>query len=266
MRSRVLIPLLGFLLAILSAAVSVHAKDEGSIYVLTTKGPVTPVMAGYLDRGISAAENASAAGVIVQLDAPGGLDGSMRDIVQRINNARIPVVVYVSPAGARAASAGAFITMAAHVAAMSPNTAIGAAHPVGGNGAEIEGTMAEKVTNDAVAYIRGIAQLRGRNQDWAEKAVRESVSMSSDSAVSEHVVDLVANNLEDLIHQLDGRHVRLLTGEAQLSLSGAEVRRVTMYPIEAFLAAITDPNIAYMLLSVAMLAIFLELSNPGAIL
>jgi len=242
------------------------AQKAGEIYVLTWKGAVTPVMAGYLDRGIRAAEEGGAVAAVIQLDTPGGLDSAMRDVVQRINGARVPVVVYVAPAGARAASAGAFITMAAHVAAMAPNTAIGAAHPVSGGGEEIKGPMADKVTNDAVAYIRGIAELRGRNQDWAERAVRESISSPAEEAVQERVVDLVAPTLQDLVRQIDGRQVKLLTREETLRTAGAELRRVDQNPIEAFLAAITDPNVAYILLSIAMLAIFLELSHPGAIL
>lgn len=253
-------------LLLLLAAVSNASANAGEVYVLTWKGAVTPVMAGYLDRGIRAAEEANAAAVVIQLDTPGGLDSAMRDVVQRINAARVPVVVYVAPAGARAASAGAFITMAAHVAAMAPNTAIGAAHPVAGGGEEITGPMKDKVLNDSVAYIRGIAEMRGRNQDWAEKAVRESISSPADVAVQEKVVDLIAPTLPDLVRQLDGRRVKLLTNEVSLATTGTELRRVDQTPIEAFLAAIADPNVAYLLLSIAMLAIFLELSNPGAIL
>lgn len=253
-------------LLLLFTVVSNASANAGEVYVLTWKGAVTPVMAGHLDRGIRAAEEGNAAAVIIQLDTPGGLDSAMRDVVQRINSARVPVVVYVAPAGARAASAGAFITMAAHVAAMAPNTAIGAAHPVAGGGEEITGPMKDKVVNDSVAYIRGIAEMRGRNQDWAEKAVRESISSPAETAMQERVVDLVAPTLPDLVRQLDGRRVKLLTTEVSLSLTGTELRRIDLTPIEAFLAAIADPNVAYLLLSIAMLAIFLELSNPGAIL
>jgi membrane-bound serine protease (ClpP class) len=253
-------------LLLLLAAVSNASANAGEVYVLTWKGAVTPVMAGYLDRGIRAAEEGNAAAVVVQLDTPGGLDSAMRDVVQRINSARVPVVVYVAPAGARAASAGAFITMAAHVAAMAPNTAIGAAHPVAGGGEEITGPMKDKVVNDSVAYIRGIAEMRGRNQDWAEKAVRESISSPAETAMQERVVDLIAPTLPDLVRQLEGRKVKLLTTETTLAVTGTEARRVDQTPIEAFLGAIADPNVAYLLLSIAMLAIFLELSNPGAIL
>ena len=235
------------------------------IVVLTVKGAVNPVMFSYLDRGISAAEAKDATAVVIQLDTPGGLDTAMRDIVQRINAATVPVVVYVAPAGARAASAGAFITMAAHVAVMAPNTAIGAAHPVAGGGEQIEGPMEDKIVNDAVAYIRGIAQLRGRNEEWAEKAVRESVSISSNEAVEQNVVDYTAADLSDLITQLDGSKVELLKEEVELTVAGTTLEELEMNFVERFLFVITDPNIAYLLLSIAMLAIFVELSNPGAI-
>lgn len=242
------------------------AAASDRVVVLTAKGAVSPVMAMYLDRGISAAEEEGAAAVVVQLDTPGGLDSSMRDIVQRINRATVPVVVYVAPVGGRAASAGAFITMAGHVAAMAPNTAIGAAHPVGGGGAEIKGPLADKVTNDAVAYIRGIAALRGRNLEWAEKAVRESVSATADEAVQSQVVDLVAADLESLLRQIDGRTVSLATGPVTLRTAGLTLVPLPMNPIESFLSALADPNVAYLLLSLAMTGLFLELSNPGAIL
>lgn len=240
--------------------------DSPTIVVLKAKGPVNPILASYFNRGITMAETQGASMVIFQLDTPGGLDTSMRDIVQRINSARIPVVVYVSPAGARAASAGAFITMAAHVAAMAPNTAIGAAHPVAGGPQELTGPMSDKVTNDAVAYIRGIAELRGRNTEWAEKAVRESISSSVDEAVKEKVVDLVAIDLGALLTQLDGRVVKLMTGEVTLSTKGHVLIHEDMNFIESFLFAISDPNVAYILLTLAMTGLFLELSNPGAIL
>ncbi|MBI2887653.1 MAG: nodulation protein NfeD [Chloroflexi bacterium] len=236
------------------------------VLVLIAKGAVTPVMFSFIDRGIGEAETRDAAAVVIQLDTPGGLDSAMRDIVQRINASRVPVVVYVGPAGARAASAGAFITMAGHVAAMAPNTAIGAAHPVAGGGQQISGPMEDKVVNDAVAYIRGTAQARGRNQEWAERAVRESISTSWDRAVEERVVDFTARDLQDLVRQLHGRRAQLLAGEAEIATTGAAVERVEMTFLETFLFAISDPNVAYLLLSVAMLAIFLELSNPGAVL
>lgn len=254
------------LLGALLLFVPTVAGASGPVVVLTAKGAVNPVLAGYIDRGITEAERRDATALVIQLDTPGGLDISMRDIVQRINAARTPVVVYVAPAGARAASAGAFITMAAHVAVMAPNTAIGAAHPVAGGGQEIEGPLKDKVVNDAVAYIRSIAQLRDRNVEWAEKAVRESISTEAEEAVKQNVVDFNADTLDDLVRQLDTRTVKLLEREVTISTQGVPVEHLEMNLIERFLYAITDPNIAYLLLSVAMMAIFLELSNPGAIL
>ncbi len=151
-------------------------KAPGKIRVLTWQGEVNPVMARYIERGMDTAERSEAAAVVIRLDTPGGLGSSMRDVIQRIESATIPVIVYVSPAGGRAASAGTFITMSANIAAMAPNTTIGAATPISSGGGDIEGALGRKITNDAVAYIRGIAELRGRNADWAEKAVREAAN------------------------------------------------------------------------------------------
>jgi len=256
---------------LLAASVSIGARAAApaTIDVLIAKGVVNPILADYIERGIEEAEESNALAVIIQLDTPGGLDTSMRDIVQDIVNARVPVVVYVSPSGARAASAGVFITVAAHVAAMAPNTAIGAAHPVsiGQEGAqEIPADMAEKVVNDAAAYIRSIAEAHGRNIEWAEKAVRESVSATEKEALQLKAIDMVAPDLDSLIAQLDGKKVTMLGGAVvTLHTSGATTNRTPMTAIEDFLYAISDPNIAYLLLSIATLGIMAELSNPGMI-
>ena len=233
--------------------------------IIRVKGTVNPVLAGYIDRGIGLAEERGATVCIIELDTPGGLDSAMRDIVQRILEADVPVVVYV-PSGSRAASAGAFITLAAHVAAMSPGTAIGAAHPVALGGEGIDETMEEKVVNDAVAYIRSIAEARGRNADWAEAAVRESRSSPASEALELGVIEIVADNLDDLLLQLDGRQVTLLSGEeVTLQTEAAELDYIDMGTMERFLFTIADPNIAYILLSLGMLGIMLELYNPGMI-
>ena len=194
----------------------------------------------------------------------------MRDIVQLIVNSRVPVVVYVSPAGARAASAGVFITIAAHIAAMAPNTAIGAAHPVTigerGRDQAMSTTMEEKVLNDAAAYIRSLAETHGRNMDWAEKAVRESVSATEHEALDLKVIDMIAPDLPTLVAQLDGRQVTLLNNQqVTLQTKGAAINEVPMRTIEKFLYTIADPNIAYILMSVAMLGIMAEIFNPGLI-
>ena len=249
-------------------AIKVQAASP-AVVVLGVKGTINPVLVDYIKRGIEHAEEDNAIACIIQLDTPGGLDTSMRDIVKDIVNARVPVVVYVSPSGARAASAGVFITMAAHVAAMAPNTAIGAAHPVA-MGTEGEATMSkemeEKVVNDAAAYIRSIAEAHGRNMEWAEKAVRESVSATEREALELKVIDMVAPDLNNLITQLDGRQVTMLDGSVlTLNTQYATINSVNMNTIENFLYTIADPNIAYILLSIAMLGIMAEIFSPGLI-
>jgi len=252
------------------AATAVEAQaDSPKVDVLQAKGTINPTLANYIERGIGQAEEDNAVVCIIQLDTPGGLDTSMRDIVQKIVSAKVPIVVYVSPSGARAASAGVFVTMAAHVAAMAPNTAIGAAHPVaiGTEGeAQMSEEMAEKVVNDAAAYIRSIAEAHGRNMEWAEKAVRESVSASEQEALELDIIDTVAPDLDSLIVQLDGWQVTMLDGSVvTLHTEGAEINYIKMRATEKFLYAISDPNIAVVLLSLAMLGIMVEIFNPGLI-
>ncbi|TAK32730.1 MAG: nodulation protein NfeD [Chloroflexota bacterium] len=257
-----------FLLLFSAAFVAPHARADttSQVVLVRVKGVINPVTAAYIVRGIDTAEQTSARAVVIQLDTPGGLMDSMRDIIQRMLASKVPVVVYVSPAGARAASAGTFITMAANVAAMAPNTNIGAAHPVSGNGQDISDTMGEKITNDAVAQIRGLADERGRNADWAESAVRESKSLGERDAVRQNVVDLMAEDVPSLLRQIDGREVKTPAGPVILQTADATVVPVDMDFMERFLLMLSDPNIAYLLLSLAMTALFLEFSNPGAIL
>jgi len=255
---------------LITAFIAVGAQAAApTIDVLHVKGTITPVLVDYIKRGIDHAEDNNAIACIIQMDTPGGLDTSMRDIIKDIVNAQVPVVVYVSPSGARAASAGVFITMAAHVAVMAPNTAIGAASPVamGAEGeAAMSETMKEKIVNDAAAYIRSIAGAHGRNMEWAERAVREAVSATEQEALELNVIDMVAPDLESLISQLDGRQVTMLDGSVvTLHTQGATVNPVKMSWVEGFLYAISDPNIAYLLLSLAMLGIMVEITNPGLI-
>jgi membrane-bound serine protease (ClpP class) len=262
--------LIGLLLvAIVTLTAIGVGANSSQIDVLHVKGAITPPLVDYIRHGIDQAEENNAIACIIQLDTPGGLDTSMRDIVKDIVNAQVPVVVFVSPSGSRAASAGVFITIAAHVAAMAPNTAIGAAHPVaiGTEGeAEISEAMEEKVVNDAAAYIRSIASAHGRNMEWAEKAVRESVSATEQEALELNVIDMVAPNLDALVAQLDGRQVTMLDGSmVTLHTQDASINSVKMSLIEDFLYAIADPNIAYILLSLAMLGLMVEISNPGLI-
>jgi membrane-bound serine protease (ClpP class) len=255
---------------VITASIAIEAEAASSrIDVLHAEGVINPVLVDYIERGIEQAEEDNAMAIIIQMDTPGGLDTSMRDIVKDIVNARVPVVVYVSPAGARAASAGVFITMAAHVAVMAPNTAIGAAHPVsiGAEGEEgMSTTMEEKVVNDAAAYIRSIAEAHGRNMEWGEKAVRESVSATEQEALELNVIDMVAADLDSLVSQLDGRQVTML-GDRVVTLhtQGATINHIKMNTMEDFLYAISDPNIAYILLSLATLGIMAEIFNPGLI-
>lgn len=267
LRSLRLALLLG-LLALAPFAGEIRAAGP-TIDILQVKGTINPVLVDYIRRGINRAEESNAIAIIIQLDTPGGLDTSMRDIVKNIVSARIPVAVYVSPAGARAASAGVFITVAAHIAAMAPNTAIGAAHPVSigaEGGAQMSSAMEEKVVNDAAAYIRSIAQAQGRNMEWAEKAVRESVSASEQEALKLNIIDTVATDLDDLIRQLDGRKVTMLGGAVvTLKTAGVPIRHVPMNTVEDFLYTISDPNIAYLLLSLGTLGIIAEIYNPGLI-
>jgi len=265
-----LIRLLLILGLITIASITLEAEASSPIIdVLHAEGVINPVLVDYIERGINQAEEDNAVACIIQIDTPGGLDASMRDIVKDIVDARVPVVVYVSPSGARAASAGVFITMAAHVAAMAPNTAIGAAHPVsiGSEGEEtMSETMAEKVVNDAAAYIRSIAEAHGRNIEWAEKAVRESVSATEQEALELNVIDMIAPDLNTLVSQLDGRQVTMLGGSIiTLHTQGATLNHIDMNTMEDFLYAITDPNIAYILLSLATLGIMAEIFNPGLI-
>lgn len=264
---RVALLFITLLLAMSIAGIARAQTDV--IYVLTIKGTINPVLEGYIERGVEMAEDENAQALIIMLDTPGGLDSAMRNIVQTIVNSRVPVVVYVSPAGARAASAGVFITMAAHVAVMAPNTAIGAAHPVsiGEEGEQqMSETMEEKVLNDAVAYIRSIANAHGRNMDWAERAVRESVSATEREALELNVIDMISPDLETLVKDLDGRQVTMLNNQLiTLRTANAEIIDNPMGWVQRFLYTIADPNIAYLLLSIATLGIMAEIFNPGLI-
>ncbi len=240
-------------------------SKQNEAFILNVEGPINPGTASYLSRGIEEAEKSEAALAIVLLDTPGGLASSMRTMVKAILNSRVPVVVYVAPKGAGAASAGVMVTVAAHVAAMAPGTNIGAAHPVGAGGKDIDKTMSEKVVNDMVSYSRGIAQERGRNADWVEKAIRESVSITAEEAVENHVVDLIAADVDDLLKLLDGREVSLKQGKVVLKTKGLEKRYYEPGFRDRVLKVIADPNIAYILMMIGLAGLYFELSHPGAI-
>jgi len=235
------------------------------VAMIDLDGAITPVTARLLTAAIERAQAERAQALIVRLNTPGGLERSMRTMAQTILNSEIPVIVYVAPTGARAASAGVFITMAAHVAAMAPATNIGAAHPVA-IGGEMGKETGKKVENDAAAFARSMAAERGRNVEWAEKAVRASVSVTEREAVKLKVVDLVADNVADLLAKVDGRTVKTTRGLVTLVTRDAAVKLIEVGTRDRFLAIITDPNIAYILMMVGMLGIFFELQNPGVVL
>lgn len=239
--------------------------SAGEIYVGELDGVISPASSSYLLRSIKIAEQNDAACLIMQLDTPGGLDISMREIAKRILNAEIPIVVYVAPKGARAASAGVFILYASHVAAMAPGTNVGAAHPVNIGGEQVDSVMSKKVTNDAVAYLQAIAKERGRNETWAEQAVRESASIDAETAKKIGVCEIVADDVDDLITQLNGRTVEVNKEKYTLQTEGRSVKDVQMTLKERLLLLLTNPNVAYILLLLGIYGLFFELQNPGMI-
>jgi membrane-bound serine protease (ClpP class) len=252
-------------LLLLLWAAPARAAAPQPVALIEMDGAITPITVRLINGAIERATSERAQALIIELNTPGGLERSMRSIVQSILNSEIPVIVYVGPTGARAASAGVFITMAGHVAAMAPATNIGAAHPVAvGGGMDKE--MSKKVENDAAAFARTIATERGRNVEWAEKAVRASVAATEREAVKLKVVDLVATDVPDLLTKVDGRTVKTTKGMVTLRTKDAPVKRIEVRFRDRFLALITDPNVAYILMMMGMLGIFFELSNPGAIL
>jgi membrane-bound serine protease (ClpP class) len=235
---------------------------KGDVYIVEVFDAISPGVAEFISGSIAKAENEQAACVIIELDTPGGLAESMRIIIQDILGSQVPIVVYVSPPGARAASAGVMITMAADVAAMAPGTNIGAAHPVGAGGQEIGGKMSEKVINDMVAHAKSVAEKRGRNQKWVEQAIRESVSVTETEALKENIIDLIAKDTDDLIRQLNGRNI---PGKGVLQLADAQKVTVTPGMRTKILKTISNPNIAYILLMIGLAGLYFELSHPGAI-
>ena len=247
-------------------AVPGAAAAAASVATIRIEGVISPITMRLIGAAIDRAQAERAAALVIELDTPGGLERSMRGIVQRMLNAEVPVVVYVSPTGARAASAGVFITMAANVAAMAPATNIGAAHPVSVGGGTVDKESMRKIENDAAAFIRTVALERGRNAEWAEKAVRQSVSITEREALKLNVIDLVADSLPDLLQKIDGRTVKTVKGQVTLATRTAEVKAIEIGFRDRFLGVITDPNVAYVLMMLGMLGLFFELANPGVIL
>lgn len=280
--------LMSFLL-LLFASLSAQA---GSVHVLTVQGAISPASADYLLRGIAKAEEAQARLIVIELDTPGGLDTSMRDIIKAILASPVPVAAFVAPEGARAASAGTYILYASHIAAMAPATNLGAATPVelapagsapqkpamplpeeknpaGDNAAgnvtapPPQDVKMQKAVHDAAAYIRSLAELRGRNAEWAERAVRESVSLSAEAALKANVIDVIATDIDDLLKQIDGRQVKLVSTEIKLDTRNAEILRIKPDWRSELLAVIGNPGFAYILLLLGIYGLIYEFSNPG---
>jgi membrane-bound serine protease (ClpP class) len=246
--------------SLLQAAPHSRIVFEGSI-----EGAIGPVTKDYCTRVFKRAETAHPECIIFTMDTPGGLDASMRSIIKSIFSSTIPVAIYVYPSGARAASAGALITLAAHVAAMAPGTNIGAAHPVAIGEGKMNEEMTAKVTNDAAAYARSIARKRNRDSEWAEQIVRKSISSTAEEAKEKGIIDFIAQDMEDLLTKLDGKRVDVDGEEKILHTSGAMIIKVTPTIRERFLSKISDPNIAYLLMLLGIFGIFFELHNPGVI-
>jgi membrane-bound serine protease (ClpP class) len=234
-------------------------------HVIKIDGSINPASSGFLHRAVQEATEKQAECLIIELNTPGGLLKSTRMMVSDILEAQIPIIVYVAPAGAQSASAGVFITLAAHIAAMAPGTNIGAAHPVSMQGS-MDSTMAEKATNDAAAFVRTIAEKRQRNIAWAEDAVRKSLSITETEAMHAQVIDLIARNLDSLLIQIDGRTVTLPSGPRTLHTKGIVIEQSEMGFSEKVLDALSDPNIAYILMLLGIYGLLFELYNPGSVL
>jgi len=238
--------------------------NGGAIHILKIDGSINPTTYDYLKHGIDNAEKADAEAVVIELNTPGGLLEATRSIVTEFLNAKVPIVVYVAPSGSRAASAGVFITLAAHVAVMAPGTNIGAAHPVSTQG-EMDSVMSGKVTNDAAAFIRTISEKRNRNVKWAEEAVRKSVSITETEALKEKIIDFIASSRKALLDSLDGRKVVVEQDTVTLATKNAVVEEHEMNWQYKLLDVLSNPNIAYILFLIGIYGIFFELYNPGSI-
>jgi membrane-bound serine protease (ClpP class) len=246
----------------------IHA-DEGKsrplAYIVDIDGTVNPALGDHILKSIEEAENHNADVVVIRVDTPGGLVTSTKTIIKGMINSSVPVVVFVGPSGSSATSAGALITVCADVAAMAPGTNIGAAHPVGGGGEEINETMTEKILNDLTAYIRGIVKQKGRNADWAEKAIRESVSVTAKEALEIKAIDVMADSVTDLLNKIDGRKINKKGKELTLHTKGARQKQVASGWRFKVLDVVANPNIAYLLMMAGMLGLMMEIYHPGLI-
>ncbi len=236
---------------------------QRAVHWITVNGSINPASADFIRESIHEAHAASAAALVIELDTPGGLLDSTKDIVKELLGSPLPVIVYVAPSGAGAASAGVFVTMAANIAAMAPGTNIGAAHPVAGGGQDLGEDMRAKVENFVASMSKAIAQERGRNVEWAEKAVRESVSITEQEALALNVIDLIANSREDLLRQVHGREVRVQQRAVKLDLGGATVVEREMRLKQKFLNVLANPNVAYLLMMAGLLGLYVEFTHPG---
>ena len=253
-------------LLLLAGLYGLSASAQKQIYVAQYNGIINPVAAEYIEQVVKKANENHVVALLIELDTPGGLDESMRDIVKEISGSEVPVIVYVSPTGARAASAGVFITLSSHIAAMAPGTNIGAAHPVALGGGQMDEEMREKVTNDAAAYIKSIADKHGRNAQWAEEAVRKSVSITEKEALNLKVIDIISENRDELLKAIDGREVTTTTGKIRLNTKEAGIEQIPMGLRLRILNILSNPNVAYILMMIGIYGLFFELASPGAIL
>lgn len=272
-----------FLLALLIAVTAQAAPDEGGgrkVVQLNIEGAIGPASEDYLSRALERASFDGVELVVLRMDTPGGLDSAMREMIKAIINSPVPVVTYVAPSGARAASAGTYILYASHISAMAPGTNLGAATPVSIGGGGFPGgddatdkkekekpksAMEKKVVNDAVAYIRGLAKMRGRNADWAEKAVRDAASLPAAEALKQNVVDLMAGDVNELLQKIDGREVVVQGHPRTLKTAGLHIEKQAPDWRSELLSVITNPNVAYILMLIGIYGLIFEFSNPGAI-
>ena len=254
--------ILPVLLAVI-VLVSVPAQAS-EVHVVAFEGAIGPAAAGFIERAIERAEDASVACLVIEMDTPGGLDSSMREIIQAILGSRVPIAIYVYPSGARCASAGVFISMAADAVGMAPGTSIGAAHPVTIGGGEVDEDTMDKIVNDSASYIKSLASQRGRNEEWAEQAVRESATATAEEALELGVIDAVAGDVEELLDTIEGLKIDEAKG-GFLETEGAEIQRFEMGIRYRLLAILSNPNIAYLLFILGFYGLFFELSNPGSI-
>lgn len=253
-----------FILLLFGILLADNTGQKTNVTLITYDGAITPACSDFVKLGIESAEKNKSQCLIIKLNTPGGLLKSTRVIVSDILESKIPVVVYVAPGGAQAASAGVFITMAAHIAVMSSGTNIGAAHPVSMQGGQ-DSIMSEKATNDAAAFIRSISEKRNRNMKWAEDAVRKSLSLSETEALKQNVIDLISPNIQELLKNINGREVETVVGKVILNTASVKINEVEMSLSLKLLTILSDPNIAYILFMIGLYGLLFEIFNPGVI-